>query len=59
MKWILYDLLLILLSIATMPIQVIIMGIWLWWSIIVDWCQNLLMDIQEYKQRWKNGYTKN
>lgn len=54
MKWILYDLLLILLSIITMPIQVIIMGTWLWWSILVDWCQNLLMEIQECKERWKN-----
>lgn len=50
MKWILYDLMCIILSIITMPIQAVIMGIWLWGSILFDWCQNLLMDIQEYKQ---------
>lgn len=54
MKWILYDLLCIVLSIITIPIHVTIMGICLWLSIIVDWCKKLLMDIQEYKQRWKN-----
>lgn len=30
MKWILYDLMCIILSIITMPIQAVIMGTWLW-----------------------------
>lgn len=51
MKWILYDLLCIIVAIIIMPIQVIILGIWLWVSLICDWGQNLLIDIREYKRR--------
>lgn len=53
MKDIFTEILLILLGIIVMPIQVIIGGFSLWWSVVGSWCGDLFTDIQIYLNRNK------